>query len=411
MTIYSDYEELLNNRLGLIVLALKNIEFPRTPPYAAVTYLHDLLVEGQGHLSGLTVEVKAIVTNPGGSSVRMTYDLAEDHRTLQVDHRFIDAFDKAKAKFGEDLLPGVVDCFLIHEFLHYAQGMGHGRYSGLSSQAPNTLLAIDYQADAMAVIALSMLALLRPDNYSLPADIGVWDIYRHAISLALGQMEVFTHQMSRELDRGKVSNQRFSLDKLQRTAIWQYQFHRAVHFNRDRSLADFQILSQPHLHFRNLEAAWAEDKNFIRKNWPSSGESSFFTAGVNAKSGYELRPGSDPFCVLAAPSPHGTTGFVRSNNDFATNALLFDGLFDGDLEKSEKFFAELFKENPWLIGNAGGTDPGDPGGGGNTPPPEPRPGGATPLRELLDHQKLKLLEGYLASTTVPLTTMEMPVIR
>src|SRR4029079_11759651 len=84
---------------------------------------------------------------------------------LKVDHRLVDSFFKVEEKAGSGVMTYALHSFLTHEFLHYSQGMGHGEYQGLGSQAPNTLLALDYQADALAIVALTILALLRPENW------------------------------------------------------------------------------------------------------------------------------------------------------------------------------------------------------------------------------------------------------
>jgi hypothetical protein len=413
VTDYAATEELFNKRLELMTTALEGFPIPPIASFAVLHFLKSLLDRDSGRMANLQVKLIKWFES-ADERARMSYDLKNAPKLIILNHRLIDGFNQAQQIFGAGVLPFVFDCFLIHELLHHSQGMGDGRYSGLSSQSPNTLLMLDYQADAMAVVAMSQLAFWEPSNYDaeVTADKNaLWATYANSIRYALGQMEVFTHLIRKDLDRQKISRTAFSLDKFQRTAIWQYQYHRIRNFNKQRLLADFQIMSQPNLYFRNLEAAWAHDRKCITRHWPASGEKTFLQKPADKQSGYESRPETDPFCILAAASQFGTTRFVRCPTVNPTNADVFGALFDGNLEGSRPFFEDLFKKNPWLVGKADGSDPDRPGDDGGDPPsphPIPQDSGRR-VRDLDLSEKSEFLSYACQSTMFPLTTMEKPV--
>lgn len=417
MTDYVAYHALFNERMEMFKNALATLNLPRQPPFAALHYLRDLLGSG-GKLADLVIDIKDTLLNSAGRKIRMAYSPPEEPRkVLNLDHRLIDAFEKVKEFYGSDgdqKIKGVADCFLVHELLHFSQGMGYGRHSGLGGQSPNTLLALDYQADALSAAALTQLALLRPEDFSrnpdAPLDAGTaWNAYADSIEATIGQMEVFTHQIKANLDRVAASEVAFSLDKLQRTAIWQYQYHRVLRFNRNRTLADFQILAQPTLNFRNIELGWAADRMLLKKHWPVQGETCLFSRALNKDSGYSLQSSSAPFAILMASSQYGTSRFARI--DYTTdkdNQQLFEGLFEGDVSKSKSFFDKLFRKEPWLIGFNDGDDYPRPGeGGGDDPSGPPYDGGSGgTLAGMSDDERLDLVQKYMSHSLFPLVVLE-----
>jgi hypothetical protein len=409
-TFYTDYEIIFNERLDSMIDSLGATDFNRFPdkrPIASLIYLQKLLTDNRGHLYGLRVTLHEDL-----SGRRMLYDQGGTNTLLKLDYRLIDAFEKVRKKTDNNRLNRTIDCFLIHEFLHFAQGMSEGRHSDLSRQSPDNLLAIDFQADALSVIATTVLAWISPEKY--PTAITdpnnfLWQLYEISIDAVINQMEVFTHLMQRNLDRKSISEMSFSLDKIKRTALWHYQFHRAKNFNRDRSLADFQILSQPRLHFRNLEAAWAYNKSVLRKSWPDE-EELFIQKTLqhmnHKENGFEVYQTKDPRCILSATSQYGTTRFVRIDATADTYRSAFKGFFECDLEKSKEFFEDIFQTEKWLIGKADGGDDSGPGnfGGSDGPGPIDRGPGGFPV-DLSEEVRMEILFRYLQSTMFPLTVM------
>ena len=105
---YESYQNLFGNRLDQLRMALREVELPRTPSYAPLIYLKNLLVDSDGHLSGLRVEIVEKITNSAGRAVRMSYDLSESAAFLKLDYRLIDALDKAKETYGSANRDGVL---------------------------------------------------------------------------------------------------------------------------------------------------------------------------------------------------------------------------------------------------------------------------------------------------------------
>src|SRR6478735_5820306 len=124
MTDYPALEDQFNERLESMVSALRDFPVPRIGAFSTLHYLKNLLDDESGQLATLRVQV--IPAFPGRPSTRMSYDLTSTPKLLQLDHRLMDGFEKVKDKSGDDL-PYIIDCFLIHELLHYSQGMGYGR--------------------------------------------------------------------------------------------------------------------------------------------------------------------------------------------------------------------------------------------------------------------------------------------
>lgn len=324
--------------LGLQGL-LSIVRVPRHAGFSGLYYLKGLLTKG--HLRGLEL----VIEEKTGPS-RMAYSPVDSSpKRLTLDARLMKAFQKAG--LPPQRLQAAIDCWFIHEFLHFAQHMGFGRHSGLGSQSPWTLLAIDYQADAMAAIVRTQIMLLFGDPRP------IWTIHEESIRAVIDQMDVFTSLMRADLDREGVARMAFPYEKLQRVAVWQFQYHRCRNFNRALVPADLQLLSQPFMHFRSLEP----NPQTITRRWPET-ETAFLER---------------PRLIVSAVTRFGTTAFARANRlDDAHYKELFAAIFSGKVADSAAAFDAIFDEHPWLIGMAGGDeDWNGPGGvvGPDFPPP------------------------------------------
>lgn len=332
------------DRFQHLVGVLREIDPPAEAQFSGLYYLHRLL--GSGHLRDLKLEIVAKIDALG--TRRMAFIPPQAPDTLQLDNRLMLAF--AKLRLPPHRRLAAIDSFLIHELLHFAQHMGFGRHSGLGRQSPWTLLAIDYQADALCAAIQTQLRMVSGDS------LDDWQIHLESIQAVIDQMDVFTALSRADLDRSQVARMPFTYDKLQRVAVWQLQYHRARLFNRDLALADLQILAQPFLHFRTLEVGLAGHHDAIHRDWPKREQAIFDDV--------QRRAEQDPPMIISAVSRFGTTAFARCNLAAALHAQLFEAFFSGDLTDSGAAFEAIFDEHPWLIGNSdnGGDDWNGPGG-------------------------------------------------
>jgi len=77
---------------------------------------------------------------------------------------------KQTAKVGVRFNFWHFDLFLIHELLHTYQGMERGKHRGYQDRAPQLLRTLDYEADALAVIALYALVIIAPKHFLIRFD-------------------------------------------------------------------------------------------------------------------------------------------------------------------------------------------------------------------------------------------------
>lgn len=294
----------------------------------------------------------------------------------------------------------MIDNYFIHELIHYDQGMSGGNHSQLSQHAPQVLLAIDYQADALAAVVATILAWCDPKSYvlryhkstwksgewsfrdeqnPLPVDrnLNHWTLYTYAIEAVLHQMELFTLLSRRDMDRSEISIMKADLERIQRIAVWHYQFHRAQEFNPKCPLADFQILAQPVLDFRNLAWASLVDNQELKRDWPERElklleEWKKVVARFRVGQVYDQaeRPHQ---LIVTGVSPYGSTRFVRHTPATAEDYRnAFAGFFELNTSASKDLFTTLFTKEKWLVGREDGGKGGG-GGGGNGDNRSPSP--------------------------------------
>ena len=400
-------EDSLETRLEILKGVLASFEFSGLA-FGPINYLKHQLTEGR--LRDLRFD-RAL--EPQGA---MDYLINQTDRAFLLSKRARLAMHTLAQERGltDREIDWMVDNFYIHELLHFAQGMGGGNHSLLRTQAPQVLLAIDYQADAIAVVTATVLAWCKPEFYGYAAPGPMdnhWTLYVEAIKAVLRQMDIFTLLARRDMDRSKIATSPSSVERIQRIATWHYQLHRAQSFNPQRPLADFQILSQPILDFRHLAAVGVLRPAALTHEWPvkereiiDSLTASASAAGIPIK--FEDRA---PLVVTGA-TPHGTTRFVRHtpahNGQYAD---AFKGVFTADPSLSQELFTTMLELNPWLTGY----DQPPPGGGPDSPdddmPTSPTPGlldltGSLAI-DASEADRMDILAGLLKPSQFPLVVM------
>lgn len=252
----------------------------------------------------------------------------------------------------------MIDNYFIHEFLHHAQGMSGGNHSQLRRHAPRVLLDVDYQADALAAFTATALAWLHPSKFGFGRtpvlDENHWTLYERAVSAVLNQMEIFTLLGNWATPRDQISMMPTSLERILRIATWHYQLHRLSTFSTRLPLADFQILAQPVLDFRNLAWAAIFEPDSLCKDWPLRERAVVEKWQKRASlKGRLFDLSGRPQLVLAAATQQGTTRFVRYSAATRTHYYhAFDGIFDNDVGSSRLFFTALFEQHEWLKGGS-----------------------------------------------------------
>jgi hypothetical protein len=346
----------------------------------------------------------------------------------RVNQRTRDAMRRVQTDYSRDecAVDWMIDNYFIHELFHFAQGMGGGRHSGIGDEAPLVLLAIDYQADALAAVTQFILAWCCPKLFGVdnPAESeNHWTLYQKAIGSILDQMEIFTLLTLDNMDRTEIGKRPWGYARILRIATWHYQSHRASKFNPDRPVADFQILMQPHLDFRNLAQAARYDelqskekkkgkKRLLTRNWPANEKRLLRDPTTSKNHGFYAVNGRNAL-IITGVTPSGTTAFIRHAHGQELYERAFQAFFDHYLPGSERFFTSLFEDpNSWLIGKQDPPSPpnvgGDGDGGPDTPSPQPLSDGTRGLALVKDKtERLDLLRRMMKSSLHPLTTMEI----
>jgi len=331
---------------------------------APIAFLSTLLLDGD--LRDLEFDRVNDPTASGptspGSVQSMEIVTSVRQPVYRISHQTREAMELVASNQGLDHqdTDWMIDNYFIHELLHNAQGMSGGNHSELGRQAPRVLLDVDYQADALAAVTATALAWLVPSEFGFstttPTTENHWTLYERAVRAILNQMEIFTLLGYWKLPRDQISMKRTSLERILRIATWHYQLHRLRYFRVRRPLADFQILAQPVLDFRNLAWAATFEPDTVRVDWPSC-EQTNVAKWLRRKTlkGRLFPLHTRPQLVVAAATPLGTTRFVRHNATQAHYENAFGGIFDNQDRRSREFFTSLFAQQEWL---KGGSDTG-----------------------------------------------------
>jgi hypothetical protein len=152
---------------------------------------------------------------------------------------------------------------------------------------------------------------------------------------------------------------RTSLERILRIATWHYQLHRLRGFRPSRPLADFQILAQPVLDFRNLAWAAVFEPDALCRDWPARERA--IVAQWSKRRWLRRKPvrgrlfplDGRPPLVVAVPTPLGTTRFVRHHSPNPRHYEdAFAGIFLNRARRSRELFTSLFAVQPWLTGGS-----------------------------------------------------------
>jgi hypothetical protein len=342
---------LVRARLQAIRGVLREGDFSKLR-FGPVAFLQKEIEGDGGALRNITVELRDI-----GQGRVMDFGEGPKGRVLQLAQSFMDAASKLASdrKLSHRQTIWMVDNFLLHELLHESQGMGGGRHSDLRVQSPQTLLAIDYQADAAAVVVAVILAWQAPTSFGFGKasfEDDHWSLYAEAIAAVTHQIEIFTYLSRSDLDRAKIAEMPVTVERIQRIAAWHFQYHRAKNFDRGLSLADFQILLQPGIDFRNLRTAGLLQPDLLTANWPKNEENFVKWVATQEKSP-SVVPVREPL-IMTCSSPMGTTRFHRFTPASPSHYEdAFVGFFTAEMEKSRRFFESWLRDCEWATGRGG----------------------------------------------------------
>jgi hypothetical protein len=232
-----------------------------------------------------------------------------------------------------------IDNFLIHELVHRGQGFAEEGHSGLAQRARRVVGALDYQADAWAVLIHFSLANIAPKAFTSVGQ-ARWDLYARLLRAVLFQTYLFRLMEEVEGDEPRLRSPQDARDSqmdvysLERVASWHYQFHRAKMFNRCVEVGDFQLLVRPELAFRNTPRAAGK----LTSKWPEHE----LNDGFNTANTHPL--------VVTGVTRYGLSKAVRFTPANPEHyAQVFHGIFSCDTSQgsgSAPFFRRLFVENP-----------------------------------------------------------------
>ncbi|APA75983.1 hypothetical protein LIX17_11625 [Mycobacterium avium subsp. hominissuis] len=353
----SAFDDRIEGRLETLrkVLTKDSVRKLRLAP---IKFLSALVSDGD--LRNLKFDRNTDPTASGPREQSMEIDTSLRQPVYRISRRTREAMARVQSNLGLDNqdTDWMIDNYFIHELLHNSQGMSGGNHSELSRHAPRVLLDVDYQADALAAVTATALAWLVPREFGFRANRCAnenhWTLYERALKAILSQMEIFTLLGYWNTPRDQISLVATGLERVLRIATWHYQFHRLRSpFRPKRPLADFQILAQPVLDFRNLAWAAIFEPSTLCKDWPSN-ERANVAKWLKRKSlqGRLFPLHGRPQLVVTAATPLGTTRFIRHNSTETHYEDAFAGFFDNEPRRSKEFFTTLFMQQQWLRGGA-----------------------------------------------------------
>lgn len=181
--------------------------------------------------------------SPSGSS---RFEINETDQTYRFTDRFLNQWesycnDNTSNDFEKN---AIYDLFLLHEAVHPEQGITGIRHSD-AGEAPSIISALDYEADAFAVIALHILYKTN-EQYQRIFEVSgqlrdelAWNI-KHLIL----HMQVFNYEKTREQKYEIVNGLRYS--RFQRYLQWHFNYSRAIRY-RGKTSDGLRLMRQPHL--------------------------------------------------------------------------------------------------------------------------------------------------------------------
>jgi|GEM_PF-1716553 len=204
--------------------------------------------------------------------------------------------------------------FMLHEFFHLGQGISSYRYH-YTDYAPRALLRVDYYADAVAALALyELYRQFHPPGW-VPEPSWNRNLAR-LIRLAVLDMEVFT------AFEHAYPLQSISWFSFRRYLQWHFQYARARQYGTDTgTLESFNLLETPDLVLGGIDAQdalYRTDTVFTKPQ--------LLVIGWKAK----------------------LHEFSSEVENFAGH--LVDAVLRGDLESSNRLFADAFFVHPNLVG-------------------------------------------------------------
>jgi len=221
---------------------------------------------------------------------------------------------------SEKQLCNQVDNFIIHEFFHLKQGVNSWRYADTDTAACS-MSAVDYYADALATLCCFLL--LREENSE-----GRWsDDLASSCLGCLHQILIFDWNMA---------NKPKNFDRFLRHVYWHFQFHRSER-NSFTSIDQMQILFEPRFDFPGLGPINLQ--GLVNRDWP------LLEAAHNNPTN-EKMPTTFGCHVGSNGVPHLSRLSLTKSAEYER---FFEGIFTGDVEKTEGFFAEMFEQDPSYV--------------------------------------------------------------
>ena len=153
----------VQQRLDTLVIRIRGVD-EEAANFGPLLFLkHEF---DKGSLRGL------VVLRDKNARQDMQYRLDQAQRQLILSDRLLSTISilSKERKLNPRRIDWLIDNFLIHEFLHMAQGMSGNRHSDLRIQSPKVLLAIDYQADAAAIVISMILGRFEPEAFGFRRD-------------------------------------------------------------------------------------------------------------------------------------------------------------------------------------------------------------------------------------------------
>lgn len=319
---------------------LKNLHYyisswskPDIKTVPQISYLKSI----QGKLNRLQYRLGYQVPKIKGDADNFAFDWDDDTFRFSpiFKQSWIDLFQYHKLNSGDR--EAALTIFVLHEIFHLQQDLTTAKHGDIRN-AQSVLRAVDYYADANAVLAYSHLTMRNAKRPDLRLQ-----MIERGIRSALLAIEVFNHP----LEKKRLITARFT-----RYFTWHMQYHRSRKFKIRDDPTWLQLLFEPTVDLHGITGRGSVKRRITRKGPILVTQKEVLSKRRIPK----LEPGL-PFLWLVMPNERAIPQIHRYYPDKPEiTKLLFEGIFSGDLEKSKPFFDGLFLEYPFLVGG-GVADP------------------------------------------------------
>jgi hypothetical protein len=223
-----------------------------------------------------------------------------------------------------------IQMFYLHEFVHVEQSLTSYRHNDIE-KAPTALRLVDYQADAIPVLAMFSVYNGNPEKLNrFGRKLTPVQLLARLVRAQLWGIESF--QFSR-----KRKPKELGIGQFYRYLTWHFQLHRVRAYNPKGDLKNIRLEVLPTIDVRGLRQWELKDRT---------------TVGVEPAPYQKMKGYDPPFLWVGAVDE---TGLAKVHRLWPTDPdrkipAMYQGILKADTGLTHGLFMELFDQNQCLIG-------------------------------------------------------------